>query len=78
VSSLDWTLVISATIAAVASIANGLGVVLVILWLRTDSGDSIGHVVERTHDLSAASLMALTEEAKREQAPANRAARRRK
>lgn len=57
---IDWTNVIDtaivavpATIAAVASLHNSRK-------MKTPSGDFIGHVVERTHDLAAVSTAVLT------------------
>ena len=59
-SGINWTDVIDtaivavpASIAAWASLRNGRK-------LRTPSGDNIGHVVERTHDLAAVGVAALT------------------
>jgi hypothetical protein len=53
VAGIDWTIVIAsaiptvpATLAVIVSAANRRS-------LKTPSGDAIGHVVERTHDLAA-------------------------
>lgn len=57
--SIDWTTVIVAGISAIGSLVTGVLVVLVRLAIRTPSGDPIGHVVERGHDLAAANLALL-------------------
>lgn len=61
VAAIDWTQVILAGIGALVAIINGLGIALVYLHIRTPSGDRIGRVAERTHDLSAADLAATTQ-----------------
>lgn len=54
---VDWTNVIVATIAAapptIVALMNRRS-------LKTPSGDPIGHVVERTHDLAAVTTAAVT------------------
>jgi hypothetical protein len=54
---IDWTAVIT---AAVPTVPATLAVLLANhtrKQIRTPSGDSIGHVVERTHDLAAVATM---------------------
>lgn len=64
-ATIDWTLVlvaaissVPATLAALVGLANRRA-------LRTPSGDPIGHVVERTHDLTAVQTLAVGVEAKK-------------
>lgn len=57
---VDWTPIIA---AAVASLPGCLAAAVSLLnrrEMRTDSGDSLGRVAERTHDLAAANSMLLT------------------
>ena len=54
---IDWTNVIVAAIAATPPTVLAL---LNRRSLRTPSGDPIGHVVERTHDLAAVTTAAVT------------------
>lgn len=59
----DWTPVL---VTLVATIPSTLAVVFTFLIRReqqTPSGDPIGEVVERTHDLAAANSLALRQQA---------------
>ena len=59
IGSIDWTTVVVAAVTGVpATIASVLAFV-VRRDIRTPSGDPIGHVVERGHDLAAANLALL-------------------
>lgn len=51
---IDWTQVILAGIAAVVTIANGLGIVLIHSHLRTPSRTTIGKQVESMHHTAIA------------------------
>ena len=61
---LDLTQVLIVGIPAyIAALGGAIAAVIASLnrrSIRTPSGDSIGHVVERTHDLSAVSTAAVT------------------
>ena len=59
-SPIDWTQVLLALIAVVPGTIAAVGVILVRRSIRTPSGDSIGAVMERTHDLSSADLALTT------------------
>lgn len=52
--SINWTTVIVALIAGLPAIMAAFYARRNHAQLKTPSGDSIGHVVERTHDLTAA------------------------
>lgn len=58
-SGIDWTLVIVALITAVPATIAALIGNSNRRALRTPSGDTIGRVAERTHDLAAVSTLAL-------------------
>lgn len=51
--ALDWTLVLTTTIAAVVSVANGLGVAIVLTRTRAPSKRTLGELVEETHSITA-------------------------
>lgn len=53
-SVIDWTQIILAGIAAVVTMANGLGIALVYSHLRTPSRRSIGKQVEDTNHTAIA------------------------
>jgi ABC-type Fe3+ transport system permease subunit len=57
---VDWTQVLLALIAVVPGTIAAVGVLIVRRRLATPSGDPIGTVVERTHDLSSADLAMTT------------------
>lgn len=69
-ASVDWTNVLDSLIAGLPAIIVALGAALFARRgahqavrngqaLETPSGDPIGHVVERAHDLAAVSTLAL-------------------
>ena len=63
VGAIEWTTVI---VAAIPTVPATLAVILANgnrRAIRTPSGDPIGHVVERTHDLAAVNAAALGTEA---------------
>lgn len=60
VASVNWTTVLVALITAIPAIIAATVAVGNRRSLRTPSGDSIGHVVERTHDLAAISTLAVS------------------
>jgi len=60
-SEVDWTQVLLAAIGIVPATIAAVGTYLLHRQLRTPSGDTIGKVTERTHDLTAADV-ALTKE----------------
>lgn len=57
--ALDYTLVISAVIAGTFSLLNTCLAVWLARQVRTPSGDTLGKVAERTHDLAAVSIRTL-------------------
>lgn len=68
-SSVDWTNVLDSLIAGLPAILTALGALLYARrgsrqavrnaeQLQTPSGDPIGHVVERAHDLAAVATLA--------------------
>lgn len=57
VGVLDWTLIISSTIAAVVSVANGLGVAIVLTRTRAPSKRKLGELVEETHSITAGRMV---------------------
>lgn len=59
-SSVDWTTVICAAIAAVSSVVCAALGYSVRRQIRTPSGDAIGLVAERAHDLAAVSAANVT------------------
>ena len=59
-SPIDWTQVLLALIAVVPGTIAAVGVLIVRKRITTPSGDPIGTVVERTHDLSSADLAMTT------------------
>ena len=59
-SAVDWTQVLIALIAGLPAILGAVFSYLVVVRTRTPSGDTIGKVVERTHDLSSADLALTT------------------
>jgi hypothetical protein len=54
---IDWTQVLVALIAGLPAILATVFAFLIHRAIRTPSGDRIGKVVERTHELSAADVM---------------------
>lgn len=56
--SVDWTTVIVAAIGVIPAILSAYWAYRIRRDIRTPSGDTIGKVTERTHDLSAADLLA--------------------
>lgn len=60
-SSIDWTQVLLASIGIIPATIAAVGTYLLHRQLRTPSGDTIGKVAERTHDLTAADV-ALTQD----------------
>lgn len=59
VSAIDYTLVISSVISAVGAITAAAVGAWVARQIRTPSGDRLGAVVERTHDLATVSVKTL-------------------
>lgn len=53
---IDWTQVLVALIAGLPAILATVFAYLIHRAIRTPSGDRIGSVIERTHDLSAADV----------------------
>jgi hypothetical protein len=53
VAAIDWTVVIASAIPTVPATVAVLIGSATRRALKTPSGDAIGHVVERTHDLAA-------------------------
>lgn len=60
VAVIDWTNVIDTAIVAIPATIAAWASLLGVRRLRTPSGDNIGHVVERTHDLAAVGVAAVT------------------
>lgn len=60
VATIDWTNVIDTAIVAVPATIAAWASLLGVRRMRTPSGDNIGHVVERTHDLAAVGVAAVT------------------
>lgn len=62
--SVNWTEVLVVGVPAmIAALGSALAAILAAMnrrSLRTPSGDSIGHVVERTHDIGAVTVSAVT------------------
>lgn len=56
-AAVDVTQVLVALIATVPAVVSAVLVYLVRREVQTPSGDTIGQVAERTHDLTAADLM---------------------
>jgi hypothetical protein len=59
-AAVDWTPIIAASVAALPGCLAAFVSLLNRREMRTDSGDSLGRVAERTHDLAAANSMLLT------------------
>ncbi len=59
-SDLDWTTIIVAAIGIVPATLAALLSFRVHRQVRTPSGDTLGAVVERTHDVAAANTALLT------------------
>lgn len=59
-AAINWTDVIDTFIVAVPATIAALASLQTRRRLRTPSGDSIGAVVERTHDLAAVGVAAVT------------------
>lgn len=57
---VNWTTVIVAAIGAIPASIAAYASVLTRRAVRTPSGDSLGTVVERTHDLAAVATLANT------------------
>lgn len=58
-AALDWTQVIVATIAAVASIGNAAIAAWVYVQLKSPSGKRVGEMIERTEHLANVNTMQL-------------------
>jgi hypothetical protein len=56
VATVNWTTVIVALITGLPAIIAAIFAAKSHGKLKTPSGDNIGHVVERTHDLAAANM----------------------
>lgn len=60
VGAADWQDVMVAAITLAGVIVNGFVTVYIATRIRTPSGDSIGRVAERTHDLASVTVAAVT------------------
>lgn len=60
-SGIDWNMLLDSLIVALPACVGAVIGYRNRQSLKTPSGDPIGHVVERTHDLSAADLAHTTE-----------------
>jgi hypothetical protein len=58
-NAVDWTNVLVALIAGLPAIIAAIGVLFVRRDLKLPSGEKIGHVIERSHDLTAANTALL-------------------
>lgn len=58
-TGVDWTIILTALITAIPAIIAALLGASNRRSLKTPSGDTIGRVAERTHDLAAVSTLAL-------------------
>lgn len=58
-AAFDWTPIVAAAVIALPAYFGVLVSLLNRRDLRTDSGDSLGRVAERTHDMAAANQMML-------------------
>ncbi len=59
VGTLDYSLIISATIAAIGAVTSAVVAAWVALQVRTPSGDTLGAVAERTHELAIVNALAV-------------------
>ncbi len=59
VSAIDYTQVILGALTLIGVICNAAIAAWVTVQLRTPSGDRLGAVVERTHDMAAINAMAV-------------------
>ncbi len=59
VSTLEWTQIITAGIAALGAVTSTAIAAWVAYQVRTPSGDTLGAVAERTHDLAAVNALAV-------------------
>ena len=69
VAAADWQDVIIATLTLAGVIFNGFVAIYLTRQIRTPSGDTLGKVVERTHENTAVTVLAITEDAKRRRKP---------
>lgn len=60
-SSVDWTQVLVALIAGLPAILSAFFAFRIRRAIQTPSGDPIGHVAERSHDLISADLALTTQ-----------------
>jgi hypothetical protein len=65
VGSIDWTTVLVAGLAGVPATVAAVLSFVIHRHVSTPSGDAIGQVVERAHDMTAATLTLSTEINKR-------------
>jgi len=59
VSAIDYTLIITSCISAVSAIVAAAVGAWVAKQVKTPSGDTLGKVAERTHDLAAVNATAV-------------------
>ena len=59
VGTLEWTQIITAGIAALGAVTSTAIAAWVAYQVRTPSGDTLGQVAERTHDLATVSVKQL-------------------